>query len=126
MVHIARVGVCEIAHEDNCGRQSSDILNSSHDLWIHGAVDYKQVSFSLSFLYVGVLNCFSGVHLFATPETVACQAPVSMGFSRQEYWSGLPLPPPGDLLDPGIKSRSPALQADSFTTEPPRNDSFSC
>ena len=49
----------------------------------------------------------------ATPWTVACQAPVSMGFSRQEYWSGLPFPSPGDLPNPGIEPRSPALQADS-------------
>ena len=42
-----------------------------------------------------------------------------MGFSRQEYWSGLPFPPPGDLPDPGIKLRSPALQADSLPSEPP-------
>ena len=53
----------------------------------------------------------------ATPWTVAHQAPLSMGFSRQEYWSGLPFPSPGDLLDPGIKPRSPALQADSLLTE---------
>ena len=50
----------------------------------------------------------------ATPWTVARQAPLSMGFSRQEGWSGLPLASPGDLPDPGIKSRSPALQADSL------------
>ena len=48
---------------------------------------------------------------------VACQAPLSMGFSRQECWSGLPFPSPGDLPDPGIESRSAALQADSFTTK---------
>ena len=53
----------------------------------------------------------------ATPWTVACQAPLSMRFSRQEYWSGLPFPSPGDLPDPGIKPRSPALQADSFPIE---------
>ena len=53
----------------------------------------------------------------ATPWTVARQAPLSMGFSRQEYWSGLPFPSPGDLPDPGIKPRSPALQADSLLTE---------
>ena len=53
----------------------------------------------------------------ATPWTAACQAPLSMGFSRHEYWSGLPFPSPGDLPDPGIKSRSPALQADSLLTE---------
>ena len=52
-----------------------------------------------------------------TPWTVAHQAPLSMGFSRQEYWSGLPFPPPGDLPNPGIKPRSPALQADSLPTE---------
>ena len=51
--------------------------------------------------------------------TVACQAPLSMGFSRQQYWSGLPFPPPGDLPDPGIEPVSPVLQADSFITEPP-------
>ena len=53
----------------------------------------------------------------ATPWTVAFQAPLSMGFSRQEYWSGLPFPSPGDLSDPGIKSRSSAFQADSLSTE---------
>ena len=48
---------------------------------------------------------------------MACQAPVSMGFSRQEYWSGLPFPSPGDLSNPGIKPRSSALQADSLPSE---------
>ena len=59
------------------------------------------------------------VRLFATPWTIAHQAPLSMGFSRQEYWSELPFPSPGDLPDPGIKPRSPALQADTLTSEPP-------
>ena len=54
-----------------------------------------------------------------TPWTVAYQAPPSMGFSRQEYWSGLPFPSPGDLPDPGIKPWSPAFQADTLTSEPP-------
>ena len=53
----------------------------------------------------------------ATPWTIACQTPLSMKFSRREYWSGLPFPSPGDLPDPGIKPRSPALQADSLPTE---------
>ena len=52
-----------------------------------------------------------------TPWTLARQAPLSIGFSRQEYWSGLPLPSPGDLPDPGIKPRCPTLQADSLLTE---------
>ena len=64
----------------------------------------------------------SHVRLFATPWIVARQAPLSMGFSRQEYWSGLPCPPPGDLPDLGTEPIclvSPALQADSLPTEPP-------
>ena len=61
----------------------------------------------------------SRVQLFATLWTVAHQAPPSMGFSRQEYWSGLPFPSPGDLPGPGIKPRSPALQVDTLTSEPP-------
>ena len=53
----------------------------------------------------------------ATPWTVACQTPLSMGFSRQRYWSGSPFPSPEDLPDPGIEPRAPALQADSLLTE---------
>ena len=67
------------------------------------------------------LSCFSRVQLFATSWTIAHQAPLSAGFSRQEYWSWLPCPPLGDLLNPGIESASPvspALQADSLLTEP--------
>ena len=55
----------------------------------------------------------------ATPWTVAYQASLSMGFFRQEYWSGLPFPSPGDLPDPGIKPKSPALKADALPSEPP-------
>ena len=55
-----------------------------------------------------------------TPWTVACQAPLSMGFSRQEYWGGLLFPPPEDLRDPGIEPESPALAGRFFTTAPPR------
>ena len=65
-----------------------------------------------------MLSCLSRVQLFATPWTVACQASPSMGFSRQEYWSGLPFPSPGDLPHLGIEPRSPALQADALTSEP--------
>ena len=61
----------------------------------------------------------SHVRLVVTPWTVACQPPLSMEFSRQEYWSGLPFPSPGDLPDPGIEPGSPALQADSLPSEPP-------
>ena len=57
----------------------------------------------------------------ASPWTVAHQAPLSMGFSRQEYWSGLPFPSPGDLPDPGIESESPVMQAVSLPAETPGN-----
>ena len=65
------------------------------------------------------VKSLSHVQLFATPWTVAYQAPPSMGFSRQEYWSGLQFPSPGVLPNPGIEPRSPALQADAFPSEPP-------
>ena len=75
---------------------------------------------------VGALNTglsevksLSRVRLFATPWTIAYQAPPSMRFSRQECWSGLPFPSPGDLPDPGIEPGSPTLQADALPSEPP-------
>ena len=63
------------------------------------------------------MKSLSRVRLFGTPWTVAYQAPQSMEFSRQEYWSGLPFPPPGDLHNPGIEPRSPTLQVDSLPAE---------
>ena len=60
------------------------------------------------------VKSLSRVRLFVIPWTVAYQASPSMGFSRQEYWSGLPFPSPGDIHDPGIEPRSPALQADAY------------
>ena len=72
----------------------------------------QKALFSLSLSLVTKL-CLT----LATPWTVACQAPLSMGFSRQEYWTGLPFPSPGDLPDPGIEPGSPALQADSLPYE---------
>ena len=62
---------------------------------------------------------FSLSDSFVTPWTVACEAPLSMEFSRQEYWNGLPFLSPGDLSNPGIEPESPALQADSLPSEPP-------
>ena len=63
------------------------------------------------------VKSLSRVRLFATLWTVVHQAPLSMGILQ--YWSGLPCPPPGDLPNPGIEPRSPALQADTLTSEPP-------
>ena len=80
-------------------------------------VMYGCESWTIEKAEVKSLSC---VQLFATAWTVAHQPPPSMGFSRQEYWSGLPFSSPGDLLDPGIEPRSPTLQADALTSEPPR------
>ena len=79
-------------------------------------------SFFASIDCCAVLSHFSRVRLFVTPQTVAHQAPLSIGFSRQECWSGLPSPPPGDLPDPGIEPsslKSPALAGGFFTTGTP-------
>ena len=67
-----------------------------------------------------MLSCFSHVQVFATLWIVVHQAPLSVVFSQQEYWSGLPRPPPGDLLNPRIEPRSPTLQSDSLPSEPQR------
>ena len=65
------------------------------------------------------VQLLSRVRLFVTPWTIAHQAPLATRFPRQQYWSGLPCPPPGDPPHPGIKPRSPTLQADSLPSEPP-------
>ena len=66
------------------------------------------------------MKSLSRVQLFVTPWTVAYETPPSMGFSRQEYWSVLPFPSPGDLPNPGNEPGSPALQADTLPSELPR------
>ena len=83
----------------------------------------KQISYINAYMWNlekwYVLSCFSHVQLFVTLWTVACQAPLSMGFSRREHWSGLPCPPPGDLPGPGIEPKSPVFPASAgglFTT----------
>ena len=97
----------------------------------HTRIEIRQVTFMLTaclyvlhvcadelYVCVCVLRRFSPVQLCATLWTGACQAPVSLGFPRQEYWSGLPCAPPGDLPNPGIEPRSPTLQAVSLLSEP--------
>ena len=102
--------------------------SSSVTFCIRAILDWSSlVFFSGPFGEASQLACakvhvcmLSHVKLFVTPWTAAHQAPLSMGFSRQEYWSGLPCPPPGDLPNPGIEPASPAssaLQADFFTWE---------
>ena len=83
-------------------------------------LNFSPVTLQPSRWYVHTQS-LSRVWLFVTPRSVACQAAMSMEYSRQKYWSGLPFPSPGNLPDPGIKPRSPALQADALSTEPPGN-----
>ena len=107
--------------------QTSFFLCQDHSKWqwlLHDIYVTTPVTTTYSLLADApvTLRCaqfLSHIWLFATPWTVAHQAPLSMGFTRQEYWSRLPFPPPGDLPDPGIEPRSPALAGGFFTTEPP-------
>ena len=84
--------------------------------YVQKFASFIKVSWRFSFSLVKLI---SRVWLFATPWTVAHQAPPSMGFSRREYWSGLPFPSAGDLPNPRIEPRSPTLQVDTLTSEPP-------
>ena len=98
--------------------------------YIHIYSWYTPVSFivlslnPLCYLWKWKWSCFSRVWLFATQWTVACQASLSMGFSRQGYWSRLPFPSPGDLPKPGIQPESLTLQADSLSSEPWGNTTY--
>ena len=91
-------------------------------------VGKEEVKFSLCvddmILYISESEVAQSCPTLCDPWTLAHQAPPSMGFSRQEYWSGLPFPSPGDLLDPGIEPRSPTLQTDALTSAPPGRVTF--
>ena len=93
-------------------------ISTSSFLFQHVPHDLSDGNTLISNSYTCML---SRVQFFVIPWTVAQQPPLSMELSRQEYWSVLPFPPPGDLLNPGIKPGSPTLQADSLPSEPPRN-----
>ena len=92
-------------------------------MWSHSSGPGMERLMGLCSVFVELIFLLSCVsrsvmsNSFASSWTIANQAPLSMGFSRQEYWSGLPFPTPGDLPNPGIKPRSPALQADSLLSE---------
>ena len=110
---------------DGCQPLSRDVQMLSESL-VQFSVDRRSYVPSLCFGWRpnygrvnGEVKLLSRVQLFVTPWTVAYQAPPSMGFSRQEYWSGLPFPSLGDLPDSGIEPKSPALEADASTSEPP-------
>ena len=95
------------------------LVNAIFSFMRNLAVRMYSVKMQISYGKERKVKSFSHVPLCATPWTVAHQAPPSMGFSRQEYWSGLPFLSPEDLTDPGIELRSPILQADALPPEPP-------
>ena len=103
--HISWSGVRVIVEDT---KQTWTQLNRNH-------MDFNMIAGKYNWDHLAL----SRVRLFATPSTVAHQAPLSTGFSWQEYWSGLPFPSPGDLPNPGIEPGSPALQADALSSEPP-------
>jgi len=111
-------GLLELLHSSNMSNlnQAENVCHSKGYIRIRHANKFDNLELDV---YCGiVLNC---ILLFATPWTVAHQGPLSMEFSRQDYWSGLPFPTPGHLPDPGIKPtslESPALAGGFFTTEP--------
>ena len=116
-------------HSWSCGHRgqilkckaSSDMIYEKGDVKNKTQTAFYYVLYMFVFYKTVCVCVLSHVGLFATPWTVAHQAPLSMGFSRQEYWSGLPFPSPGDLLDPGIEPMSPALAGRFFTSESPGN-----
>ena len=99
---------------------SSFLISLSAFLFVN-VLSILQSRLGFAFITSGCVSVksLSPVQLFVTPWTVAQQAPLSMEFSRQEHWSGLPFPSPGDPPYPGVKPRSPALQVDSLPSEPP-------
>ena len=94
-------------------------LNQGKESWKEQAKQSPGCTYGHEQLLLLCCYCLDTQLLFATPWTVAHQAPLSMGFSRQEYWSGLPFPSLGDLPNPGIKPMSTALSGGFFTTKPP-------
>ena len=121
MVHLAS-RICGFIVFINFGKLSATI--SSNISRLHPSL----LGFQL-YIHVCVLSHFIHIRFFATPWTVAWKAPLTMGFSRQEYCSELPCPPPGDVPNPGIKppsAVSPALQAVSLPIEPPGKPFWLC
>ena len=107
-----------------CNADDRQILDKSDPQWqnILGTQNSRK---GLEFtLHACMLSRFSHVRFFATLWTIAHQAPLSMGFPRQEYWSGLPLPSPGDLPNPGVEPMSLTLAGRFFATEPPGKPEF--
>ena len=107
---------CTIALISHASKVMLEILQARLQQYVNRELSDVQAGFSKG--RGSEVKSLSRVWLFATPWTVAYQASPSLGFSRQESWSGLPFPSPGDLHNPGIKPGSPVLQADALPSEP--------
>ena len=122
--HLYPLPLCILKNSKPTESKLRELYLNTHlpSTWIHQWLMFFQICF-ISFSMSACVKCesksLSHIWLFATPCSIALQAPLSMGFSRQEYWSALPFPSSGDLPNPGIKPGSPALQADSLPSEPP-------
>ena len=112
---------CQFRHSSlRWGQTNHRYWSTCYISFVHSVPSYTVLSTGTLSIFVCVcLFVFSHVQLFETWGTIAYQAPMSIGFSRQEHWSGLPFPPPGDLPNSGIKPVSPTLAGGFFTTEPP-------
>ena len=115
-IHLVKIKVLEL--QTLCLALSERIKNE-YMTNLLSLMKNDQIHYQTIYVQACMLSRFSRVRFFVTPWTVAHQALLSMGFSRQDYWSGLPCPPPGDLPDPGIEPEShisPALASKFFTT----------
>ena len=111
----------ELSQNVDCLKVAVAVLR---DPWKSTEGKWGEQNSILSALYPPLLPARMLASVFATPRAVACQAPLSMEFPRQEYWSGLPFPPPGGLPDPGTKPVSPALAGGISTTGSPGKPSY--
>ena len=112
-------------HEWTPGEEVRSIPDKGKEQeYVRRTVNPNAIVLYRSLLVIVTIQSLSRVQLFVTPSTAACQAPLSMGFPRQEYWSGLLCPSPGDLPDPGIKPSTSALAGRFFTIEPPGKPTF--
>ena len=106
--------------EQKCERiRAIEMILCGQIYWVHKRVIITMSRWVYDICRIKLHDVLSCVWLFGTPWIVAHQVPLSMGFSRQGYWSGVSFPPPGDLPDPGIQPTSPSLVGGFFTTEPP-------
>ena len=111
-----KTGNLLLFHVMKSGGRSPGLIRRCHKVKKDSGIFFSSTSIILASC---MLSCFSHFWFFVTLWTTSCQAPLSMGFSRQEYWTGLPFLSPGDLPDPGVKLWSPALLMDSLSSEPP-------